>query len=159
MSPSPKPRGQYLRQTGCNVLRCCCSFPPVAVRPVAGPQQQSLLQHFAGICAKSKEIRFGAQHIIVKKKKRRKQHFEDVWNYKNSLECWRAIVSAKKWMPQIISVLVPSPALNSDQSTAGYGWTHWLQDGGVWHFKCCTGLSCYIFIKLYCRALQANIKI
>lgn len=76
-------------QTGCHVLGCCHSFSPVALKPIAGPP--SLLQGFAGIWAKSQEIGFGAQHIFVKKggkkKKRRKQHFEDVWNYKNSLEC------------------------------------------------------------------------
>lgn len=58
-----------------------------------------------------------------------------------------------------ISVLFSSLTLNSGQSTAGYGWTHWLQDGGVWHFKYCTGLSCHIFIKSYSRTLQANVKI
>lgn len=62
-------------QTGCNVLGCCCSFSPVAVKPSAGPLQQAFSNALLEF-VQSTEVWFGAQHIIVKKEKKEKERGE-----------------------------------------------------------------------------------
>lgn len=90
-------------QTGCNVLACCRSFSPVAVKPIAGPLQQAFSNALLGFVQRVKEIWFGAQHIIIKKEKKRGESstLKMYGTIKIVQSCWRAVVSAKKWMPQI----------------------------------------------------------
>lgn len=75
-------------QTSCNVPGCCHSFPPVAVKSIAQPLQQSFSSTLLGFVQRVKKYGLGPNISLPKRKgKRRKQHFGNVWNYKDSLAC------------------------------------------------------------------------
>lgn len=80
---SPKPPGWLQCKTSWNVLGCCHNYSPVAMKPIAG-----LLQR-----VKKHGLR---PNISLSKKKNNRGERSTL-----KMECWRAIISAKKWMPQI----------------------------------------------------------
>lgn len=148
-------------QTGCNVLGCCCSAlgyccSAVAVKPITGPLQQVFFSALLGFVQRVKKYGLEPNILLLKKKKERGRS-STMETYGTIKRVWSAeeppYLSINECHGYISSVSFPHCKFRPQHSKL------WLQAGEVWHFRCYTGLSCYVFIKWYYRTSCMEVKV